>query len=352
MKTGRRRSASFDPEDREDFENEDTVMQIVRRQFLSLASAAVATTAIPRIAAAQNYPARPVRMIVPYAPGSATDVHARLIAQKLSEHLGKQFYVENIAGAGGNIGMGRAAQAAPDGYTALIAILNYAVNPALYDKVPYDPYRSFDPVTLAGSTTVVLAVNPSVPVHTVKELVALIKSSPGQYNYASGGGVGSPAHLVGEQFRLSLGLDLPHVPFNGANLAAGSAVAGHTPIAFVAPTPAIPLVAEGRLRALAVMSKTRLQALPDVPTMEEAGYPGIECDSWLGVVVPTGTPKEITRLLNREIVRILALPDMREHQATLGVDYVGSTPAEFAEAIKVAVEKWGKVIRLANARAQ
>src|SRR5260370_25586927 len=246
-------------------------MQIVRRQFLSLAGAAIATAAIPAIAAAQAYPARPVRMIVPFAPGSATDVFARLIAQKLSEHIGKQFYVENIAGAGGNIGMGRAAQAAQDGYTALIAGLTYAVNPALYDKVPYDPYRSFDPVTLAGSTTVVLAVNPSVPVHTVKELIALIQSSPRQYNYASGGGIGSPGHLVGEQFRLSFGLDLPHVPFNGANLAVGSAVAGHTPIAFIAPTPAIPLVGEGRLRALAVMSKTRLQALPAVPTMAEAG---------------------------------------------------------------------------------
>src|SRR5262245_51260589 len=231
-------------------------MQIIRRQFLSLAGAAIATTAIPAIAAAQAYPARPVRIIVPYAPGSATDVHGRVIAQKLSDQLGKQFYVENIAGANGNIGMGRAAQAAPDGYTALIAAFSYVVNPALYDKVPYDPYRSFDPVTLTGSTTVLLAVNPSVPAHTVKELIAVIKTSPGQFNYASGGGVGSPGHLAGEQFRLSFGLDLPHVPFNGANLAVGSAVAGHTPIAFVAPTPAIPLVGEGRLRALAVMSKT------------------------------------------------------------------------------------------------
>jgi len=351
MKTGRR-SASFDPEDREDFENEDTVMQIVRRQFLSLASAAIATTAIPQIAAAQNYPARPVRMIVPYAPGSATDVHARLVAQKLSEHLGKQFYVEDIGGAGGNIGMGRAAQAAPDGYTLLSVSLSLAVNPALYDKAPYDPYRSFDPVALTHSTTVLLAVNPSVPARTVRDLIALIKSNPGQYNYASGGGVGSPGYLVGEQFRLSFGLDLPQVPFNGANLAVGSTVAGHTPIAFVAPAPAISLVGEGKLRALAVMSKTRTQALPDVPTMAEAGYPGIDCDSWFGIVVPAGTPKEIITLLNREIVKIIALPDMREHFATLGSDPVGSTPEEFAEAIKVAVEKWGKVMRLANARPQ
>src|SRR5262249_4838212 len=151
-------------------------------------------------------------------------------------------------------------------------------------------YRSFDPVTLYGSTTVLLAVNPSVPVHTVKDLIALIKASPGQYNYASGAGVGSAGYLVGEQFRLSFGLDLPHVPFNGSNLAIGSTVAGHTPVTFVAPMAAIPLVGEGKLRALAVMSKTRMQALPGVPTMAEAGYPGIECDSWAGVVVPAGTP--------------------------------------------------------------
>ncbi len=226
------------------------------------------------------------------------------------------------------------------------------MNPALYDKVPYDPTKSFDPVTLTGTTTVVLAVNPSVPAQTVEDLIALIKATPGKYNYASGGGMGSPGHLAGEQFRLTFALDLPHIPFNGANLAVGSTVAGHTPIAFVAPTAAIPLVREGKLRALAVMSKTRSQALPDVPTMAESGYPGIECDSWLGILVPAGTPQEITTLLNREIVRALAAPDTREHLASLGFDAGGSTPEEFAEVIKAEVEKWGKVIRLANIRGQ
>jgi tripartite-type tricarboxylate transporter receptor subunit TctC len=323
-----------------------------RRQFLSLAGAAVATTFVPRIAVAQPYPARPVRVIAPAASGGPTDVTARLIAQKLSEHFGKQFYVENIGGAGGNIAMGRAAQAAPDGYTILVVFLSYVVNPALYDKVPYDPEKSFDPVTLAVSTTVLLAVNPSVPARTVKDLIALIKANPGKYNYASGGGVGSPGHLVGEQFRLAFSLDLPHIPFNGAALAVGSTVAGHTPITFVAPTPAIPLVEEGRLRALAVMSATRSQALPDVPTIAEAGYPGIECESWFGVVVPAGTPKEITTLLNRQIVRVIALPDTKEHLATLGLDPVGSTPEELAKVIKADVKKWGKVIRVANIKFQ
>ena len=327
-------------------------MNLVRRQFLSLAGAAVATTAIPQIAAAQSYPSRPVRVIVPAAPGGPTDVASRLIAQKLSERLGKQFYVENIGGAGGNIGMGRAAQAQPDGYTLLVAYLSYVVNPALYNQVPYDPYMSFDPVTLATRTTALLAVNPSVPAQTVDDLVALIKAHPGMYSYVSGAGVGSPGHLLGEQFRLSFGLDLPHIPFNSASLAVASTVAGHTPIAFVATTPAIPLVRDGKLRALALMSKTRTATLPSVPTMAEAGYPNIEGDGWAGFLVPAGTFKEITTRLNREIVRIIGLADTKEHLATLGLDPVGSTPEEFADVIKVEVEKWGKVIRLANIRAQ
>jgi tripartite-type tricarboxylate transporter receptor subunit TctC len=331
---------------------QEHAMKLDRRQLLFLVGAAAATTAVPNIAAAPLYPARPVRMIVPYAPGAATDVISRLIAQRLSKDLEKQFYVENIAGAGGNIGMGRAAQAAPDGYTLLTVPLAYVVNPALYESVPYDPQRSFDPVTLAANTTVLLAVNPSVPARTVEDLIALIKANPGKYNYASGGGVGSQGHLVGEQFRLAFGLDLPHIPFSGANLAVGSTVAGHTPIAFVAPTPAIPLVREGKLRALAVMSKTRSQALPDVPTMDEAGHPGIECESWFGVLAPAGTSKEITTLLNREIVRIIGLPEMKQHLTTLGFDPVGSTPQEFAEVIKMDVEKWGKVTQSANIRLQ
>ena len=196
-------------------------MKLFRRKFLHLAASAAALPVVSRIARAQTYPTRPVRMIVPLAPGSAVDSFARLIAQKLSENVGKQFYVENVGGAGGNIGMGRAAQAAPDGYTLLIVGNNYVVNPALYDKIPYDPLKSFEPVTLAVATNVMVTVNPSLPAQTVKDLIALIKATPAKYSYASGGGIGSPGHLVGEQFRLSLGLDLVHVPFNGANLAVG-----------------------------------------------------------------------------------------------------------------------------------
>jgi tripartite-type tricarboxylate transporter receptor subunit TctC len=326
-------------------------MKRARRWFLSLAGAGAAVAVLPRIATAQNYPARPVRLIVPYAPAGPTDVAARLIAQKLSERVGKQFYVENIPGASGNIGMNRAAKAAPDGYTVIVVANNYVVNPALFDNIPYDPHRDFDPVTMAVTTPMVLTVHPFLPARTVKDLVALIRANPGTYNYASAG-IGTPGHLLGEQFRLSLGLDLVHVPYNSAGLAVGSTVAGHTPICIVAPAPAVPQVHDGKLHALAVMSKTRSQALPNVPTIAEAGYPGMEGENWFGVLVPAGTPSDIIVLLNREVVNVIALPDMKERLATLGFEPVGSTPKEFAERIAVELDKWGKVIRLANIKAR
>jgi tripartite-type tricarboxylate transporter receptor subunit TctC len=222
-------------------------------------------------------------VIVPYAPGGPTDIFGRLIAQSLSEHLGKQFYVENVGGAGGNVGMGQGARAAPDGYTVLVVPPNIVVNPALYNKVPYDPYKDFDAVTIAVTSSPVLTVHPSMPVPTVRDLVSFIKFRPGKYNFASGG-TGTPGHLVGEQFRLSLGLDLVHVPFNSAGLAVGATVAGHTAIAFTSVVPAAPQIKEGKLRALAVTSKKRSQALPDMPTMAEAGYPGVEGEGWCHLI--------------------------------------------------------------------
>jgi tripartite-type tricarboxylate transporter receptor subunit TctC len=247
--------------------------------------------------------------------------------------------------------MGRAAKAAPDGYTLLITANNYTVNPALYDKIPYDPRRDFDPVTLVVTTPMVVAVNASVPARTMKDLVTLIQGNPGNYNYASGG-VGSPGHLVGEQLRLSLGLDLLHIPYNGAGPAVSSTIAGHTPICILAPAPVVPQVADGKLRALAVMSKTRSQALPNVPTIAEAGYPGMEAENWFGVLVPAGTPSDIVTLLNREIVDVVASPDMEERWAALGFESVGNPPKEFADRIAVELDKWGRVIRLANIKGQ
>jgi tripartite-type tricarboxylate transporter receptor subunit TctC len=325
-------------------------MKLPRRQFLHLAAGAVAVPTLPRLARAQPYPTRPVRVIVPYAPGGPTDIFGRLAAQSLSEHFGKQFYVENIGGAGGNVGMGQGARATPDGYTILVVPPNIVVNPALYNKVPYDPYKDFDPVSIAVTSSPMLAVHPSLPVHTVSDLVGLIKSSPGKYNFASGG-TGTPGHLVGEQFRLSLGLDLVHVPFNSAGLAVGATVAGHTAIAFASVVAAAPQVKEGKLRALAVTSKKRSQALPDTPTMAEAGYPGVEGEGWFAVIVPARTPKEIVALLHGEIVKAIALPGMKERMATLGFEPVGSTPEECAAQFRTESAKWGKVIREAGIKA-
>jgi tripartite-type tricarboxylate transporter receptor subunit TctC len=318
-----------------------------RRHVLHLAAGGAALPAVARIARAQSYPARPVRVIVPYAPGGPTDVFGRLIAQKLSEQLGRQFFVENIGGAGGNIGMGRAARADRDGHTVVMVATPLAINPSLYDSVPFDPIKDFDPVTLAVSTTTVLAVHPSVPAQTTRDLVALIRANPGKYSFASPG-TGTPSHLLGELFRLSLKLDLVHVPFNSGGLAIGSNLAGHTPLSFGTPPPALPHLKDGKLRALAVTSKARVPTLPDVPTMAEAGYPDVEGESWFAVAVPAGTPKEIVALLNREIVKAMALPDVKERLTTLGFDSIASSPEEFGARIRTDTEKWGKEIRAAN----
>jgi tripartite-type tricarboxylate transporter receptor subunit TctC len=325
--------------------------RLPRRTLLQLATGAVALTAVSRFAAAQAYPSRPVRVIVPFAPAGPTDVFARLMAQKLSEQLGKQFYVENISGAGGNVGAGRAAQAAADGYTILVNGANHVVNPTLYDHVPYDPFKDFEPVTIAVTAPAVLTIHPSLPAQTVRDLVTLIKANAGKYSYASPG-TGTPPHLIGELFRLSLSLDLVHVPFNGGGPAIASVVAGHTPISFGSMAPAVPLVKDGKLRALAVTTKARSSALPDIPTMTEAGYPEVEGHSWFTVVVPAGTSKEIVSLLNREIVNVIAQPDMKERLAAIGYEPVGNTPEECAEQFRTDAARWTKVIRAAGIKAQ
>jgi tripartite-type tricarboxylate transporter receptor subunit TctC len=293
---------------------------------------------------AQNYPNRLVRIVVPFAAGGPTDVMARLIGQKLSERLGQQFIIENIAGAAGNIGMGNAARAAGDGYTILFVSSSYVVNPTLYNKPPYDPDKDFVPITKAAAATHALIAHPDVPARTVNELVALIKANPTKFTIASPG-TGTTPSLSIELFKQSLGLnELLVVPFAGGNPSIQSVVAGHTPLSFQAIPPATELIKDGKLRALAVTSLKRAAALPDVPTLDELGIKGQEAETMQGVLVPAGTPKEIVNLLQREIAAILALPDVKERILALGFEPSGITSAEFGAYIKAEIAKWRKVI--------
>ncbi|MGA2567422.1 MAG: tripartite tricarboxylate transporter substrate binding protein [Pseudolabrys sp.] len=325
-------------------------MTVLSRRAAMLTAAALAgiclTQAIPQ-AHAQAYPTRQVKVIVPFAAGGPTDVMARLIAQKLSESLKQQFFVENHPGAGGNIGMTIVARANPDGYTILVASSSFVVNPSLYANNPYDAFKDFAPVTLAAASPNILVVNPELPVKTVKELVDLLKANPFKYPIANPG-IGTTPQLAAELFKLSLKLDATSVPFGGAAPAIQSTVANQTPIAFAAMPPAAPQVTGGKLRALAVTSAKRSSALPDVPTLAEAGLKDQESETMQGVLVPAKTPKAIVDQLNTEIAKAMALPDVTAKCAQLGFDPVADTPEEFAAYIKKEVEKWGKVIKEAK----
>jgi len=302
-------------------------------------------------AAAETWPARPVKLIVGFAAGGPTDLFARLIAQKLSEQTGKNFYVENVGGAGGNIGAARAAQSPADGYTALVTGGNITNNPFLYSQVPYDPLKDFDAVTVGAATPVVLAVNPSVPARSVKELVALIRANPGKYSYASPG-TGTPPQLVGALFAHELNLDLVHVPFGGGGPAVEATVGNHTPISFGAMAPAVPLIKSDDLRALAVTGAARSPTLPEIPTMAEAGFPEVEGSTWTAVVVPAGTPKDIIAELHRLIVAAVTAPDVKEKLAAMAYVPIGNSPEECTAFFKAEMAKWGKLIKDAGLRAE
>jgi tripartite-type tricarboxylate transporter receptor subunit TctC len=300
-------------------------------------------------ALADTYPSKAVRVVVGFAAGGPSDVIGRIVAQKLSEALGQQFYVENVGGAGGNTAAGQVARAAPDGYTIHIISTGFMVNPSLYARVPYDPVKDFAPVTLVAYSPNVVAVNPSVPAKTVKELVQLIRDNPGKYSFA-GPGVGSTPHLSGEQFRLAFNLDLVHVPFTGAGPAIQATIGGHTPIAFTALPPALAAAKDGKLRVLGIAAAERVAALPDVATFTEQGIKDQESDTLTGLVVPAGTPKEIVDLLQKEIAKAVAQGDVKEKLATLGFVPVANTPEQFGARMKVEIEKWGKVVRDAKLR--
>jgi tripartite-type tricarboxylate transporter receptor subunit TctC len=296
--------------------------------------------------AGEAYPTRPVRIIVPFGAGGPGDLFARMVAQKLSDDLGRAFYVENHPGAGGNIGTGLAARAAPDGYTLVVVSSTFMINPSLYPKVPYDPIRDFAPITIAATTPNVVMVNPAVPAHSVAELVDLIRAERYR-NYAMGGS-GTPSHLSGEMFKLALKLDLTAIPFGGGGPAVASVIAGHTPISFSALAPAAAAIKQGLLRALAVTSKTRTRILPEVPTLEEAGFPGQENDTPQGLLAPAGTPRPIIDLLYAKIASAMASPDMREKMLAIGFEPMTARPDEFAARIQADIPRWAKLVHDAN----
>jgi len=325
---------------------EGNVMQPLRRRFLSLACAAAALP-VATIAAAQNYPTRPVRIIVPFAAGGPATVLAHVIAQPLTETFGQSFYVENLPTGASNVGTATAAKAPPDGYTLLIVTPSFVINPSLYPRLTYDPIRDFTPVMLAVTSPHVLIVNPAFPANSLQELIALAKANPGKYSYASAG-TGQSAQLAAELFKLAFGLDIVHVPFNGGAPAMNSTIGGHTPMAFNALPSAAALIKEGKLRALAVTSGARAPEFPDVPTLAEAGAPGQESLFFQGIVAPAGTPKHIVDQLYREIDKILARPDVTERLAAIGFAVTVSSPEEFQAQIKSETARWAKVIRDAN----
>jgi len=298
---------------------------------------------------AQQYPTRRVRVVVGFPAGGPTDAIARIVAQKLSDKLGQQFFVENVGGAGGNTAAGQVARVTPDGYTIMAISTGFVVNPSLYAKVPYDPIKDFAPVTLVAVSPNVVVVNPSVPAKTLPELVQLIKNNPGKYSFA-GPGVGSTPHLGGELFRLAFNLDLVHVPFTGAGPAVQATVGGHTPIAFTALPSSLSAIQAGQLRALGIAATDRAVQLPDVPTFAEQGIKDQEADTLTGLVAPAGTPKEIVDLLYREIAAAVAQPDVKDRLTVLGFKAVANKPDEFAARIKLEIEKWGKVVHDAKLR--
>ena len=322
------------------------IMKIIGRSFITLALLCAATAAI-----AADYPERPVRVIVPTAAGAGTDVLTRLVAQKLSDHFGRQFFVENIPGAGHNIGMGAAARAKADGHTILAGMSTLMVNPLTSASVPFDPIKDFAPVSLLAVNHFVLVVHPSVPATDAQELIALIKSNPGKYNFASFG-FGTTPHLLGELLRVHFGLDLVHIPFNGAPPAINATLAGTTPILFASPSVALPHVKQGKLRPLAVTSRTRWVEIPDVPTLTEAGLPGEGADTMVGLLAPAGTPKAIIDRLNSAAAKIVAMSDVRERIVAMGYEPGGNTPEAFGEYIKAEIVRWGKVVRDAKIQSQ
>ena len=301
-------------------------------------------------AQADAFPAKPIRIIVPFPAGGATDIAARAIADKMSANWKQPVVIENRPGAGGNVGADFVAKSAPDGYTLVMGITgSHAINTSLYAKMPYDPVKDFEPITQVAVVPNVIVVHPSVPARTLRELVDLAKRQPGKYDYASLGS-GTAAHLGMELFKTSAGIFMVHIPYRGSAPAVADLIGGQVQVMMDGLPSALPHVKAGRLRALAVTSQKRSPAAPDLPTIAESGYPGFYADAWSGLFAPKGTPAAVVEKIAVEAQRILKLPDVRERFAALGAEPVGSTPAEFAQHVQREIDKWARVVKQSGAK--
>jgi tripartite-type tricarboxylate transporter receptor subunit TctC len=325
-------------------------VKLPRRQFLHLTAGAAALPGIARFAFAQTYPTRPVRVVAPFAAGGPADIAARLMGQWLSERLGQPFVIENRPGAAGNIGTEAVVKSPPDGYTLLLVGSFNAINATLYDRLNFDFLRDIAPVAAISRNTYVMVVHPSIPAKTVPEFIPYAKSIPGKINMASAG-IGSTGHVVGELFKMMAGVDMVHVPYRGAALVLSDLLGGQVQVSFVATLASIEYVRAGKLRPLAVTTATRSEALPDIPTVGEF-VPGYEASGWSGIGSPKNTPTEVIDKLNREINTALADLKIKAQLADLGSLVLAGSPADFRRLIADETEKWGKVIRAANIKAE
>jgi tripartite-type tricarboxylate transporter receptor subunit TctC len=300
---------------------------------------------------ADGYPSKPVRFILPFPPGGGTDILGRLLAERLGAQLGQPVVIENRGGAGGNVGAEAAARSAPDGYTIVLVAPSLAISPSLYSKLAYDPVRDFAPVSLVATVPNVMITHPSVPAKTLSEFIALAKTKPGAMNFGSGGS-GTSNHLAGELFNIVTGVRLVHVPYKGVNLAMNDVMSGEVHLVVIGIPAAAPHIRAGKLRALAVIDTKRAAALPEVPTVAEAGLSSFEVTTWYGVLAPAGTPRPIVARLNAEIVKVMQAPEMKERLAAMATEPVTSTPEAFAQLIREEIAKWGKVVRTAGLKAE
>lgn len=307
-------------------------------------------TVVSNVFAQAQYPAKPIRFILPFPPGGGTDTLGRMIAQKLGETLGQQVVSDNRPGGGANLGAEIAAKSPPDGYTIFMGNVAHTINVSLYPKLNYDLVKDFAPVSILASTPNILVVHPSLPVKSVKELIALTKSRPGQLDFASAGS-GSSSHLAGELFNSMGGVKLTHIPYKGGGPAVVALISGQVPVGFATTPSVMPHVASGRLRGLAVTGDRRLPLAPDLPTISEAGIKGYEASTWYGLLVPAATPVDIINRLHATTVKILALDDLKKRLESSGFQGIGSTPQEYAAYTNSEIAKWAKVIKAAGIRA-